>query len=332
MLKLILTFLLLIYSAIGYAASLNDEGEGVLMQKTSPISYHMQVTINLKNTGFDLTKLVAILPLPQENPYQIISNAIYSGASMHEIPGTSDRYIRCLYVGVDVPHVGESKSCKLEFDVTLFQISTDFSKIKDLVPYQKDSELYKAYTGKSGSLIDPNNPIILSISHDIWAKSKNVLDYAKRCYEYVAKNYKYLNPNTGLHPLTKLLVDSGGDCGNLSNIYISLLRAQGIPARPLVALRPDGSSHVWADFYLQNYGWIPVDVTYKNSDPQGDYFGKVGIKRTGIILTKNVNLPLDAGDTIKNLRLLQSFAYWYWYNGKSGQIERTFTFRETNIR
>jgi hypothetical protein len=124
----------------------------------------------------------------------------------------------------------------------------------------------------------------------------------------VASHFKYLKPGTGLHTLADILSDGGGDCGNLSSIYISLLRAKGIPARHVVAI---GGNHVWSEFYIQDFGWVPVDVTYKNSTPSGNYFGVYDGKY--IVVQKGVAMdyPTYALGT-KNFNIFQGFRYWYW--------------------
>jgi len=147
------------------------------------------------------------------------------------------------------------------------------------------------------------------------------LDYAKKCYLCVADSYTYLNPNTGIHPLAKLLRDGGGDYGNLSTIFISLLRCSGIPSRHLVAKRPDGTNHVWTDFYLQDYGWVPVDVSKRNANKYGDFFGRIDSRDTGIIISKGVNLTVDIQSGKKyDTNILQNFYYWYRYSSRAGEV------------
>jgi hypothetical protein len=78
-----------------------------------------------------------------------------------------------------------------------------------------------------------------------------------------------------------------------------------------VTVRPDGSYHVWSDFFLEQYGWVPVDVTYKNSNPSGDFFGKYD--GNGIVMTKGVALQMDRGDGFTYIaELLQTYQWWYW--------------------
>ena len=113
----------------------------------------------------------------------------------------------------------------------------------------------------------------------------------------------------------------GGDCGNLSTIFVSLLRCKGIPARHLVAKRTDGSNPVWVDFHRQDYGWIPVDVSKRNANKYGDFFGKIDSRDTGIIVSKGVNLTVEKQNGEKyRTNLLQNFDYWYWYSSGTGDV------------
>ncbi|MCX6376098.1 MAG: transglutaminase-like domain-containing protein [Armatimonadetes bacterium] len=189
----------------------------------------------------------------------------------------------------------------------------------------KKSPIWIMYTGKSGDYVDPENSTIKAEGDRIWSESAGILEYARRCYEYVAANYRYLNPGTGVHPLSKLFEQGGGDCGNLSSIFISLLRHKGIPARHLVAYRTGGGGHVFADFFLEDYGWIPVDVTSKNSNRSGDYFGKVEGDSDCIILNRKLDLRLQVKDgELGTFGLLQGFFWWYWGSG-TGDMSADYT-------
>jgi len=56
-----------------------------------------------------------------------------------------------------------------------------------------------------------------------------------------------------------------GVCDELSNLFIALARASGIPARVIVgSVFKDNQwiPHAWAEVYIPRYGWIEVDPTW----------------------------------------------------------------------
>ena len=274
-------------------------------------SYEVTNSVILKNIDCQLTRTSLILPIPQNNNYQTISQLSYSNGDILDINDSSNKYLREIKE-TNMPAQGESCSLSETFNVTLYPMYIDMSQFETIYPYDTNSEIYKRYTVNKSEYIDTNNPNIKQIAEEIWTKSQgNIINYAELCYEYVAQNYRYLNPNTGIHTIAEILSAGGGDCGNLASIYVNLLRAKQIPAKHIVTVRPDGSYHVWADFYLEKYGWIPVDVNMKLDDPQGNYFGYC--RGDGIVMSEDIcfNIEFIPGETF-NAVLLQNYLFWYW--------------------
>lgn len=275
-------------------------------------NYHVKNRVIINNNNHNLIRMALVLPLAQTNQYQTVSNVNTHGGELLPVPNTDDLYVRW-HFNDDRATVNQVSELYYEFDVVLNAYSFDFEKLGKIFPYDTTSDLFVRYTGSSGAYVNPHHPVIEEISESLWNNSVDIVDYAKKCYEYVATNYKYINPFTGLHPLQAILKAGGGDCGNLSSIYISLLRNKKIPARHIVTVKPNGEYHVWADFYLERHGWIPVDVTFKNSDPEGNYFGVYD--GNGIVMTKDVWLPLEMGEgEIYFAEILQSYYLWTWTN------------------
>ena len=97
-----------------------------------------------------------------------------------------------------------------------------------------------------------------------------------------------------------------GDCGAQSMYFAALCRSIGIPARATGGFqtftgKPEG--HFWAEVYLPDYGWIPVDPTaatmvdYLPSVTPAErqafhdfYFGSQDDQR--LVVQKDVDLPL----------------------------------------
>ena len=70
----------------------------------------------------------------------------------------------------------------------------------------------------------------------------------------------------GIPNLAEYALNRGyGDCGQVSLLYINLLRNIGIPARWESGwyLEPeDVGIHDWAEVYFEGIGWVPVDMSF----------------------------------------------------------------------
>ena len=62
-----------------------------------------------------------------------------------------------------------------------------------------------------------------------------------------------------------MLRERHGDCGQVSLLYISLMRSLGVPARWESGwmIHPgEKNYHDWAEVYFEGVGWVPVDVSF----------------------------------------------------------------------
>jgi sugar lactone lactonase YvrE len=95
----------------------------------------------------------------------------------------------------------------------------------------------------------------------------------------------YYEMTGGWNTAPTVLARGNGSCSEYTFVFISMCRAAGIPARYVgsVVVRGDDASmddvfHRWAEVYLPNYGWIPVDPSRGDSEwpaNQADAIGKV---------------------------------------------------------
>ena len=264
--------------------------------------------------GATISKASILIPIPQTNQYQTVHSVSYDGGTYCETDGSRDTYARFEISDL----ADDSVVVVVRSVITHNFITTDFSQIDPNLHYDETSDEYLLYTGATAGLfVDPNDPTIISIADSIWSVSEGIVNYAFNCYNYVAANYEYLNPNTGLHPLSQILADGGGDCGNLSTIFISLLRSKGVPARHVVSIYANGGFHVWAEFMMAGYGWIPVDVTYHQSDAEGDYFGRYDYNATIVGVDVVHTYSRWGDDDTYKADLLQNYHWWWWgYGGE----------------
>jgi transglutaminase-like putative cysteine protease len=117
------------------------------------------------------------------------------------------------------------------------------------------------------------------------------LEKAKDIYEYVLRTMKYDKTGSGWgHGDTLWACDSKrGNCTDFHSVFISMARAEKIPARfqigfPLPADKHSAEIpgyHCWAEFYLDGTGWVPVDISeaWKHQEKHDYFFGAHDVNR-----------------------------------------------------
>ncbi|MFA5113896.1 MAG: transglutaminase-like domain-containing protein [Candidatus Margulisiibacteriota bacterium] len=137
--------------------------------------------------------------------------------------------------------------------------------------YDRNSQLYRRYTRSARNIIFDAG--IRDTARKVVAGEKNPYLAAQKLYYYVVEqiNYSFM-PHLALEVLKvpeSIYVHRHrfGDCGAQSIYFAALCRSLGIPARCPGGLQtfPIGQrgagDHFWAEFYLPDYGWIPVDTS-----------------------------------------------------------------------
>ena len=270
------------------------------------IDFTNKVTFT-KTGSMSGVRLVTVMPAPVTNEYQEISALAASGGTFVDVNAANkvllyDGAYEGKYLNVYESFKYKTKRVKIDFD--------DTSK-KNICTGVSPRE----YLESDGYYIDTSNSTIQRIGSQLWNQSTDILDYARRCYEYVAAHYSYINGSW--RSLAKILQEGGGECGDFTTLFVNLMRYKGIPARHNMGVWVDGGYHVWPDFYHEDYGWIPLDPTFKNSNPRGDFFGKYDGNL--IILSQGLTTFSYDGMELQN-EPLQTFYYWFWCENGSGNI------------
>lgn len=152
----------------------------------------------------------------------------------------------------------------------------------------------------SGELID-------RIRADLPRTGDDPASRARAIYDYVVDNmeYKKVGAGWGNGDTYWACSEKYGNCTDFHALFISLARAEGIPARfeigyPVPEDRPSGEIagyHCWVEFHLPGVGWVPVDASeaWKNPAMRDFYFGTQPADR--IQFTVGRDLELGPGHT-----------------------------------
>jgi transglutaminase-like putative cysteine protease len=165
---------------------------------------------------------------------------------------------------------------------------------------------------------------------------QSTVEKAHALYHYVFQTVRYDKSGTGWGRGDSLWVcdSKHGNCTDFHSLFISMARAEGIPARFEIGFPlPTGAEgtipgyHCWAEFFVNGQGWIPVDISEAWKDPKKrDYFfGTLDANRVQFSVGRDLVLqPKQDGEP------LNYFIYPYVeVDSKPYEsVEKKFSYRE----
>jgi transglutaminase-like putative cysteine protease len=123
---------------------------------------------------------------------------------------------------------------------------------------------------EANSYIPCLDPEIVANAKEATASAKTLLEKARGVYDWTIV-HTFRNPDVkgcglgrAIETLTK--AKGGGKCADISSVFVTILRAAGVPGRDVFGLRIPGKDgeitgdfHCWSEFYLPGTGWVQAD-------------------------------------------------------------------------
>lgn len=131
----------------------------------------------------------------------------------------------------------------------------------ETIPLSKEEEAYYL----RDTVLSPVNEETLDLARNITSGLNSKRDQAKAIFRYIVTNFKYKYPPKS-RGVKSFLRFKNGDCAEFSFLFSSLCRSLGIPTRTLFGSWSFGkmNGHAWNEIYLEDEGWIAVDVSMAN--------------------------------------------------------------------
>lgn len=176
-----------------------------------------------------------------------------------------------------------------QFVVAVYAVQTDVNA-KKVRPFSEKSRLLYRATTLPDNLIQSNDEAVVAKAKEIAGKETNPYLQAKLVYDYMLDAYDFSSRRDRENESAlDMLRKERGDAYDFAVLYTTLVRALGIPCLPVGGILVDTDLHVqphwWSEFYIEQFGWIPVDVAlakgldYKAFKPIDDarafYFGNM---------------------------------------------------------
>lgn len=240
------------------------------------------------------------------------------------------RYVLLSQIPADTPLLKTQVAAKAVYHLTVAgrQLNPGAAKTKVDPLSESDRKIYTA----ASETIDFQSP-----SFQSWLKKKGLLrqagerdiDFAWRTFSAIRRQFNYQYVESQDRHASVICQQQSSDCGGLSWLLVSTLRANGIPARSLVGRwqktnnNPDsaenmfGECHVKSEFFAENVGWIPMEISGAVSSPGVDqlqFFGRFA----GDFITLHLDTDLILNSIwfgISKVRNMQSPLFWVTGSG-----------------
>ena len=274
------------------------------------------------------------IPLPQSDRYQTIANLKIESPfayAKHRDPEYGNEY---LYMEIPAANVTQHAEVRVTFEA----VRREHRVTLDSHPVAEESGETPADLRRflQPDRRVPLNGVIAELSAQETHGVQDPLAKARAIYNYVIANMRYDKSGTGWGNGDAIwaCTSKRGNCTDFHSLFIGMMRAAGIPARfeigfPLPADQHDGAIsgyHCWAEFYVEPYGWIPVDASeaWKHPDKRDYFFGANDDNRVQFSVGRDIRLsPPQQGDP------LNYFIYPYAeVDGKPITMESTFSFQD----
>jgi len=267
-----LLFLFLSFQLIATASSItisqNQQSDSPMYDVNDAYLGNLEQTITIRNpTNQSIPDLELIVPLIRNETarHYILSTNISSSAGNPTVRTDAVGNGYAQWTGLQI---ASGTSLTFEIDYLELSFSTEYQINKsNTTAYDSSSEIHAKFT-KPEPLIESNNPEISNKAGNLTVGASNPAEMVSDIYNYVIKHLHYVEQKEEKGALWALN-SSIGDCSEYSYLFVALCRAAGVPARINAgfAFYPDASvvhsGHMWAEYYLEGYSWIPVDATWQ---------------------------------------------------------------------
>lgn len=259
------------------------------------------------------------MPVPIESGSQTNVSIISVEPSRYLNASTgTDADIGLVYLEIPLEEITDpylNITAQYRFDQHEQRFSIDPAKV---LPYNTSSPEYQKYTKSSQNIA--LIPEIKTKAISIIGNDTNPYLQAQKIYWDIITTHPYSHaPHFWLDvshtPESQYIFETGiGDCGTQSMYFTALCRSLGIPARATGGyqmIEGSAGTHIWAEYYLGGYGWIPVDVTAAEGGDasynatsedlqkyKSYYFGNLDPYR--FVIQKSLDLPVfpDPGNAV----------------------------------
>lgn len=265
------------------------------------ITYKFSINDIPENAG----RIQAWVPVPPTNEHQTLYNLDVMGNWSYRIveePEYNNRFL--IFESDDMQLSGSRIELSIKFHVMRHAVQTLQQKAQDA----RNPNKLQRYLAPDRLI-----PIDGKIAEEAFLVAGNVptlLKKARLLYDNIVNTFVYDKSGTGWGRGDAVYACNirRGNCTDFHSLFIGQSRALGIPARfimglPLPINKTKGAIpgyHCWAEFYLPEKGWLPIDASEAGKFPEKKemLFGGLDENRIAFTVGRDIKLPGSAAEPV----------------------------------
>jgi transglutaminase-like putative cysteine protease len=292
----------LFFACLFVSASFCQEAPKAPAPKERKVEITYESTIADIPAGSKLLKVWVPMPRSEQGVQEVIS------ATLEPIPNAkivekTDKSGENKYWYVELPNPPASVTVKATIQANRHEILNNKfagAGTKKLLPEERE----KLKDALAANEKVPTSGAIEKIADQVVSSSEsNSVTAARKIYDHVLNTMEYKKTGTGWGRGDTMWAceNKYGNCTDFHSVFMSIGRLRGIPVRFSMGLPvpPErgagaiGGYHCWAEFYVPELGWVPVDISEADKNPKMAeyYFGGLTEDRVGF--TRGRDLELD---------------------------------------
>lgn len=317
------------FSLFVFFGCTKKEAEQTIEQTDNHFQFTYSVTVPHISEQFTTGEI--FIPIPQTDDFQVVHNVTITTNGTYEIL-REDEY--------------KNKYAKIEFTDTL-QSDLNIAVVIDIT-----RELNENFTTKKNVTIEqpnvlkrflqpdslvPIDGVVATEASTLITDSMTTIEKAKTFYDNLFQTMTYDKSGEGWGRGDALYACDvrKGNCTDFHSLFIGMARSVGIPARfligfPLPSDKQDaviGGYHCWAEFYVENHGWIPVDISEaSNHREKKEYlFGNLDYDRLTFSIGRDIKIASAYGEKSINFFI---YPHVYIDGNRFENFEKKFEFKK----
>jgi transglutaminase-like putative cysteine protease len=269
-----------------YKLSARDDDKYIRMnERKGKVIYTQQI----KNFGPGKVKDVDFhLAVPTNRDNQQIEEVSYSIKPMDFVTdnwGQKTAHYKFRNIPAGETRLVEMTTTATTYDVRYFIFPEMVGQLSDI-----PEEISSKYL-ENNEKFQYDHPTIQNAVEMVVGDETNPYWMVRKIFNYIIENM-YYEMSGGWNTAPTVLERGNGSCSEYTFVFISMCRAVGIPARYVgsVVVRGDDASmddvfHRWAEVYIPNFGWIPVDGSRGDRDWPRDQAMAIGHMYNTLLIT-----------------------------------------------